>query len=98
MYITDATHFLDAKGAIGPKRGPARKLAEFLGNAIVAATMPRLADSQPTCMKCGNRIEASIGALDEVLWRCVACPEAGRISNWRNTLWDMSATNCARHS
>lgn len=40
MYITDATHFLDAKGAIGPQRGSGRKLAELLGCVIVAATLP----------------------------------------------------------
>lgn len=26
VHITDATHFLDAKGVIGPQRGPGRKL------------------------------------------------------------------------
>jgi hypothetical protein len=35
MYVMDLTHFLDAKGAIAPERGPARKMADFL-TAVVA--------------------------------------------------------------
>lgn len=90
MYITDATHFLDAKGAIGPQRGPGRKLAEFLGSVIVAATVPNQGAGQPACNKCSGPIEAALGAADEIQWRCSACAEAGRISNWRHTLWDMT--------
>lgn len=33
---------LDAKGTIGPQPAPGRKLAEFFGNVIVAATLPNL--------------------------------------------------------
>jgi len=40
MYITDLSHFLDEKGAIAPKSGPARRFAEFLAD-VVAAQMPR---------------------------------------------------------
>ena len=98
MYITDAKHFLDAKGAISPKRGPGRKMAEFLGSAIVAATLPDQAVSQPKCIKCAGVIEASVGGSDEVLWRCTSCPETVRISNWRHTLWDMTSSSTARHS
>ena len=29
MYITDARHFLDDKGAIAPLRGPAKAMADF---------------------------------------------------------------------
>ena len=30
MYVINLTHFLDAKGAIAPERGSARKMADFL--------------------------------------------------------------------
>ena len=35
IYAIDLTHYLDDMGLIEPKRGPARKLAEFL-TAVVA--------------------------------------------------------------
>lgn len=98
MYITDATHFLDAKGAIGPKRGPALKMAEFLGGVIVAATLPNLDRHRPTCRKCGGTIESDVIASGEIQWRCSACQEAGRISNWRSTLWDMTKSGAVQSS
>lgn len=98
MYITDATHFLDAKGAIGPKRGPGRKMAEFLGSAIVAATLPNPSARRPECIKCSGVIETTIGTSDEIQWTCSSCSEAGRISNWRHTLWDMTASRGAQQS
>ena len=38
MYITDARHFLDDKGAIAPLRGPAKTMADFHGGVIAYAT------------------------------------------------------------
>ncbi|MBK6729050.1 MAG: hypothetical protein IPG63_17900 [Xanthomonadales bacterium] len=58
MYITDARHFLDTKGAIGPKRGPARTLAEFLGGVITAATLPSPSASCPGCIQCAGAVSA----------------------------------------
>lgn len=98
MYITDATHFLDAKGAIGPPSWPGRKLAEFFGSVIVAATLPDATASPPLCMKCAGLIEAAVVVTDEIRWQCSACTEAGQISNWRHTLWDMSTTGSAQRA
>lgn len=98
MYITDATHFLDAKGAISPKRGPARKIAEFLGSVIVAATLPNPSANQPKCIKCSGAIEAIIGTSDDIQWTCATCSEAGRITNWRHTLWDITMSSSAQPS
>ena len=90
MYITDATHFLDAKGAIGPKRGPARKMVEFIGDVIVAATLPTSSTHVLKCIRCSGTIVASVSASGDVQWACSSCAEAGRISKWRHTLWDMT--------
>lgn len=90
MYITDAPHLLDDKGAIGPKRGPARKMADFLGSIIVAATLPTPGIQRPKCIECGNMVGATVGSSGEIHWQCSACAEEGRISNWRLTLWDMT--------
>lgn len=101
MYIADATHFLDDKGAIGPKRGPARKMAEFLGSVIVAATLPNPSTRRPKCIKCikcSGTIEAIVGTSDEIQWSCSTCSEAERISKWRHTLWGMTMSGSAQHS
>jgi hypothetical protein len=91
LYITDASHFVDTKGAIGPKRGPARKMSDFLSSVIVAATLTdQQSVNQPKCIKCTEPVEAAIGACDAVLWSCTVCAATGRISNWRRTFWDMS--------
>jgi hypothetical protein len=34
MYVTDAGHFLDTKGALDPQRGPAKTVAEFHATVI----------------------------------------------------------------
>src|SRR5205807_1376838 len=55
MYITDLTHFLDEKGAIAPKSGPARKLVEFLGRVVAVASAPTAAeDSLPRSVGATN--------------------------------------------
>lgn len=95
MYITDATHFLDTKGAIGPKRGPARKMADFLGSIIVEATLQNPRHDPPKCIECAGPVKAALGAAGEIQWTCSACGEEGRISNWRHTLWDMTRNRSA---
>lgn len=90
MYISDATHFLDDKGAIGPKSGPALAMATFLGNTIAAATAPAMA-AQVHCIKCPGAVTATVGASDAIEWKCAAaCGTAGRITHWRGTLWDLT--------
>ena len=95
MYITDATHFLDDKGAIGPKHGPGRKMADFLGSVIVAATLFTPGTPQPQCIACSGAVEAIVAASGVIHWKCSACAEEGLITNWRLTLWDMTANRSA---
>lgn len=38
MYITDLTHFLDASGAIGSVKVPARAMAQFHVDAVAHAS------------------------------------------------------------
>jgi hypothetical protein len=52
-YFTDARHFLDEKGAIGPQRDPARAMAEFHAAAIAFATdFDDTGVAVPMCFKC----------------------------------------------
>ena len=92
MYITDARHFLDDKGAIAPRRGPAKAMADFHAGVIAYAT-----DYDETgvvaahCFKC-KKVEVRIARAqdDAIVWSCPRCKSEGRISNWQGTLWDLS--------
>lgn len=96
MYVTDLTHFLDAKGAIAPEPGPARKMADFLAAVVAhASDFNRSADVPgPVCFKCRKRdhrvVDTGITEGDIVVWRCLACGTEGQISNWQGTFWDVS--------
>ncbi len=97
MYVTDLTHFLDAKGAIAPARGPARKLADFLTAVVAHASDFDRPDATPgpICFKCrkrdGNVVATGITEDDAIVWYCSACGTEGRISHWQGTFWDMSS-------
>ena len=100
MYITDATHFLDDNGAIGPQSGPGRKMADFFGTVIVAATLPGAEVRRPARFKCSGVVETHSLAGKVIEWLCSRRGESGRISNWEGTLWDMTAArnkHSARH-
>jgi hypothetical protein len=96
MYVIDLTHYLDAKGAIAPERGPARKMADFLTTVVAhASDFDRSDDAPgPVCFKCRKRdqriVETGITESDVVVWHCPACGTEGRISNWQGTFWDLS--------
>ena len=92
MYITDARHFLDDKGAIAPLRGPARAMAELHAGVIAYATnFDESGVPAPACIKCRKSPTEAIIAPDEaIVWSCVRCGAEGRISHWQGTLWDLS--------
>ena len=98
MYITNATHFLDEKGAIGPQHGPGRKMADFLGTVIVAATLQDTGLKQPNCFKCAASVKTHAPVSGAIEWICAGCGESGRITNWEGTLWDMSTHTDVRHA
>lgn len=92
MYITDARHFLDDKGAIAPLRGPAKAMAEFHAEVIAYATdFEESGVAAPTCIKCRKSPTEAIITPDEaIVWSCIRCSAEGRISHWQGTLWDLS--------
>lgn len=89
MYITDATHMLDQKGAIAPKAGPALRMAEATGSLIQAATLANGGAGGAQCLACGASAQCQIKPSDDIVWTCSSCGEGGRIYNWRGTLWDL---------
>lgn len=92
MHITDLTHFLDKSGAIGPVKGPALAMAQFLVNVVAHASDAKGDNlAAPTCFKCKkNAVEAVRAHDDAIVWACPASRTEGRISNWKGSLWDLS--------
>lgn len=90
MYLTDATHFLDAKGDIGPKDGPGRKMAEFFGDVIAHATVPAPQERVAHCFQCRGLVDSAVAGGGVIDWACSECDALGRISNWQGTFWDLS--------
>lgn len=102
MYVIDLTHYLDARGAIAPARGPARKMADFVTAVVAHATDFDRPDHSPgpACVKCRKRnhhgVATGITKNDgAIVWRCLACGTQGKISNWNGTFWDLSHGNPA---
>ncbi len=96
-YVIALTHFLDARGAIAPERGPARKFADFLTAVVAHATDFDRPDETPGpfCFKCRKRdrhvVDTGFADVDRVAWRCVKCGTEGLISNWQGSFRDMSS-------
>jgi len=103
-WITDITHFLTTDGAIAPKAGPARQLAEFLGKIVVSAStqvsegsmsMKVRCRRRPARKLCTGQIETDVNAYTvEIVWSCPVCGDNGIIRNWKGSMWD--CTNDAR--
>ena len=96
MYVIDALHYLNDKGDIGPEKGPARKMADFITSVIAhASDFDRPGGTPgPVCFKCrkrnNHRVDTFMSDDDAVVWYCPACHTEGRISNWHGTFWDLS--------
>jgi len=97
VYVIDVRHYLDDKGNIGPEKGPARKMADFITSVIAhASDFDRPENTAvPVCFKCrkrdNHRVGTNMSEDDAVVWRCLACGTEGRISNWQGTFWDLSS-------
>jgi ribosomal protein L37AE/L43A len=92
MHITDLTHYLDGSGAIGPIKGPALAMAQFVADVVAHATAGSgNAPASPTCFKCRkSQVSAGRAADDAIVWMCPKCQTDGRISKWRRSLWDLT--------
>jgi hypothetical protein len=96
MYVIDLWHFLDAKGAIAPERGPARRMADFITAVVSHASDYDRSDDAPgpLCFKCRVRdrrpVETSISSDDLVVWQCLACGTSGQVDHWQGSFWDLS--------
>ena len=106
-WITDITHFLDENGELISKPSQALKLGEYLSAIIVMASYPEPeypSDYIVGCRRRPNRkpcLEEIVGFVDpetdDIVWMCPKCGECGKISNWRNTIWDMTDSGEVEH-
>ncbi len=87
MYVISLDHYLDDKGTIAIRRGPARKIANFATAAVSYASNQRwLTDAKrPVCFECrkpkDSDVETGLTATDLMVWRCHACGCQEQISN-----------------
>jgi hypothetical protein len=96
MLVTDLHHFLD----LPPDTpGPARRLAEHLGSIVCAATAGDAGTGWETALPCRRRpanrrcpgrmivLRTEPGA--PIRWQCSVCDDAGVISNWEDSPFDL---------
>lgn len=98
MRITDFRHFLDASGFL-PKEGPALRLALQLGRIIEAASCRQAGVTDLSAVACtrrpGRRRCPGFLAITRsevppaMHWECPACGDAGQITGWTDTTWDL---------
>jgi hypothetical protein len=96
MLVTDLQHFLDLPQ---DTPGPARRLAEHLSNIVRAATAGDAATAWESALPCRRRpanracpgrivvLRTEPGA--PIRWQCSVCDDAGVISNWEDSVFDL---------
>lgn len=94
--VTDLHHFLD----LPPDTpGPARRLAEHLGNIVRAATSGEAGTGWETALPCrrrpadracpGRMIVLRAESEAPIRWQCSVCDDTGVISNWADSPFDL---------
>ena len=94
--VTDLEHFLDLPA---DTPAPARRLAKHLGDLVRAATAGDVGMAWESALPCrrrpGNRacpgrlIALRPGSDAPIRWQCSACADAGVISNWAGSIFDL---------
>lgn len=99
-WITDMRHYL-GDGMLADMPAPAMDVALHLGAIVAWVTSHAAAPEFETNVRCRTRtrahgrcvgdLQAGLAADDAIEWFCILCHENGRISGWRQTLWDRSS-------
>jgi hypothetical protein len=106
IFITDMTHFEGIPP--GPSHEPARRIAQFFG-AIVSAASVSPADKlieaalfcrrRPGRIRCPGHLQIRRDRVSGVIsWHCSRCDDQGEISNWEGTSWNLSKWAIERQS
>lgn len=102
MYVTDMTHFLAIRDPEEDVPPPARRLGEYFGRIVEAATSSPYRGCEfatvvrcrrrPGRQPCRGRLEVLCTDVPScIAWWCPECGDEGVISSWRATPWDLSA-------
>jgi len=98
VLVADLHHFLDMPHDAS---GPARRLAQHLGEIVRAGTAGEVGDPwvsalpcrrRPAHRRCPGRITIAIVAAEAsapIRWWCTVCGDEGVISNWANSPYDL---------
>ena len=96
MLVADLRHFLDLPD---DAPGPARLLAEQLGDLVKAGTAEEpgvawvsglICRRRPGHRRCtGRMIIRRADAAGPIAWQCTSCGDAGQISGWENSPFDL---------
>ena len=88
--------------------GPARKMAEQLGNVVRAATAAKAGTAWVTALRCrrrpgrrscpGHIVVFRPDLPARIEWRCDSCGDEGVISGWEHTYFDLRAPTTRRPS
>ncbi len=79
MYITDVKHFLVDKGAIAPRQGPAKAMADFLACVIAyASDFGSTGILAARCFKCKKGVVEAVLAKDNAVVGVCRQPARGR--------------------
>ena len=98
-WITDLTDFLEDGRLPAALPGPARRLAEYLGSIVASVTGTEPDDPlgvrcrrRPERRPCRGEVEGYVDPESNAIhWVCLECGDNGLISNWEDTIWDLTA-------
>jgi len=102
-YVSDLTHFVDDQGRA--VSGALGKLGRYLGLIVESASLMKEGHVGFIPLRCGNpvrrkrcygQLTAGRAARDCIEWACPTCGEAGQITNWANTEFDLSPANSSQ--
>jgi hypothetical protein len=96
MLVTDLCHFLDLPR---DTPGPARRLAEHLGDIVRAATAGDAGTAWESALPCrrrpanrrcrGRMIVLRTVPGEPIRWQCSVCDDEGLVSNWEDSPFDL---------
>ncbi|MBN1288390.1 MAG: hypothetical protein JXA49_01985 [Actinobacteria bacterium] len=99
-WIIDITHFGTDRASIWDIPPHARRLAEYFGSIIGAATLTGPGLVVHTALRCRRRpgrkpcpgriVVERLEVPPEIEWSCSSCGDRGVLRNWRRTGWDLS--------
>ena len=103
VFVSDLRHFLDMPD---DAPGPARKMAEQLGNVVRAATAAEAGTAWVSALPCrrrpgrrpcpGHIVVFRPDLPARIEWRCDSCGDDGVISGWEGSYFDLRAPRLRR--